>query len=331
MNKSDIKLSLLDLVTIGEGATVSEAIHSSTELAIAAENAGFHRFWVAEHHNLKDIGSAATSVILSHIGAKTQRIRLGSGGIMLPNHAPLMVAEQFGTLEALYPNRIDLGLGRAPGTDAETMHALRRDTRSNGMDFPEMVTELQTYFDDIKPGQRIKAIPGAGMHLPLYLLGSSTYSAQLAAARGLGFAFASHFAPDAMQSAIELYRQNFKPSAQLDKPYVIICVNAVVADSQQQAEYLATTELQKFRNLGRGIETLLPKPVDNMDTVWNPYEKQRILTQLRESLWGTPGVVRQGLLSLAERTGADEIMLNSWIHDPAARIKSHQLIAKAWF
>lgn len=331
MNRSDIKLSLLDLVPIGEGSNVSDAIKSSTELAIAAERAGFHRFWVAEHHNLKDIGSAATSVILSHIGAKTERIRLGSGGIMLPNHAPLMVAEQFGTLEALYPNRIDLGLGRAPGTDAETMHALRRDTRSNGMDFPEMLTELQAYFAEVKPGQRIKAIPGAGMNVPLWLLGSSTFSAQLAAARGLPFAFASHFAPDAMLAALELYRHNFKPSAQLDKPYVIICVNAVAAESQAEAELLATTELQKFRNLGRGIETLLPKPVEDMDTVWNPYEKQRILTQLRESLWGSPGVVRQGIADLVERTGADEIMLNSWIHDPAARIKSHELIAKAWF
>ncbi|KFZ37250.1 luciferase [Shewanella mangrovi] len=331
MNRSDVKLSLLDLVTIGEGATVSDAIKSSTALAIAAERSGFHRFWVAEHHNLKDIGSAATSVILSHIGAKTERIRLGSGGIMLPNHAPLMVAEQFGTLEALYPNRIDLGLGRAPGTDAETMHALRRDTRSKGMDFPDMLSELQTYFADVKPGQRIKAIPGAGMKVPLWLLGSSTFSAQLAAARGLPFAFASHFAPDAMLSALELYRHNFKPSAQLDKPYVIICVNAVAAESQAEAEFLATTELQKFRNLGRGIETLLPKPVKDMDAIWNPYEKQRILTQLRESLWGSPGMVRQGIAELAERTGANEIMLNSWIHDPAARIKSHELIAKAWF
>ncbi|MDV6252590.1 LLM class flavin-dependent oxidoreductase [Vibrio sp. EA2] len=330
-NNTDVKLSLLDLVTIGEGATVSDAIHSSTQLAIAAEKAGFHRFWVAEHHNLCDIGSAATSVILSHIGAKTQSIRLGSGGVMLPNHAPLIVAEQFGTLESLYPGRIDLGLGRAPGTDSSTMRALRRDSTARGLDFPEMLDELQSYFQIAKPGQHVKAIPGQGLDIPLWLLGSSTFSAQLAAEKGLPFAFASHFAPDAMLMAIETYRNNFKPSEQFDKPYVIVCVNAVAAPSQQHAEFLATTELQKFHNLGRGVETLLPKPVENMDLVWSAHAKQQVLRQLRESVWGTPQVVAQGLRSLVERTGADEVMINSWIHDPQLRIKSHELIAQAWF
>ncbi|MFB9134630.1 LLM class flavin-dependent oxidoreductase [Vibrio olivae] len=330
-NNTNVKLSLLDLVTIGEGATVSDAIHSSTQLAIAAEKAGFHRFWVAEHHNLRDIGSAATSVILSHIGAKTQSIRLGSGGVMLPNHAPLLVAEQFGTLESLYPGRIDLGLGRAPGTDSSTMRALRRDTTARGLDFPEMLEELQSYFRVAKPGQHVKAIPGEGLNVPLWLLGSSTFSARLAAQKGLPFAFASHFAPDAMLHAIDIYRTHFKPSPQLEKPYVIICVNAVAAQSQKQAEFLATTELQKFHNLGRGVETLLPKPVENMDEVWSPGAKQQILSQLRESLWGTPDAVCRGIDSLVERTGADEIMINSWIHDPQLRIQSHELIAQAWF
>lgn len=328
---NDVKISLLDLVTIGEGSNVRDAIHNSTQLAVAADKAGFHRFWVAEHHNLKDIGSAATSVILSHIGGKTERIRLGSGGVMLPNHAPLVIAEQFGTLESLYPGRIDLGLGRAPGTDGATMHALRRDTRSKGIDFPEMLDELQGYFAPAKPGQSVKAIPGEGLNVPLWLLGSSTFSAQLAAQKGLAFAFASHFAPDAMQHAIDLYRANFKPSAQLAEPYVIVCVNAVAAPTQQEAEFLATTELQKFYNLGRGVETLLPKPVENMDAIWSPLDKQRVMGQLVESVWGTPEKVKRGLMSLVERTGADEIMVNSWIHDPQQRIRSHELIAQAWF
>ncbi len=323
-------LSVLDLVTIGEGFTISDALATSTELAQAAERSGYHRFWVAEHHNLVDIASAATAVVLSHIGAKTSRIRLGSGGIMLPNHPPLVVAEQFGTLESLYPNRIDLGLGRAPGTDMETAQALRRDMRANGQDFPEMVEELQGFLQAERRGQRVKAIPGQGLNIPLWLLGSSTYSAQLAAMKGLPLAFASHFAPDAMQAAIEFYRNNFQPSEQLDKPYVIVCVNAVAADTQEEAEYLATTELQKFLNLGRGVDKLLPKPVEDMSKLWHGSEAQRVSRQLRESAWGTAEQVCNKLNDLIARTGADEIMLNSWIHDPQARIRSIELIGQAW-
>lgn len=330
MSNADIPLSLLDLVPITEGHSISDALHHSTALAQAAEAAGYHRYWVAEHHNLTDIASAATSVVLSHIGAKTRTIRLGSGGIMLPNHAPLMVAEQFGTLESLYPGRIDLGLGRAPGTDMETAHALRRDTRAKGLDFPQMVDELQSYLAPAKPSQRIRAIPGNGLAIPLWLLGSSTFSAQLAAIKGLPLVFASHFAPDAMTAAVEIYRSHFQPSAQLDAPYVMICVNVVAADSQKEAEHLSTTELQKFLNLGRGVDTLLPKPVQSMDDIWHTIEAQRVLSQLRESIWGTPAQVREGLASLVKRTGANEIMVNSWIHDPQARIYSHQLIAQAW-
>lgn len=331
MSSTPVPLSLLDLVPIGEGFNVSQALENSVALAQAAEECGYSRYWVAEHHNLMDIGSAATAVVLSHIGARTSKIRLGSGGIMLPNHAPLMVAEQFGTLAALYPDRIDLGLGRAPGTDMETARALRRDLSANGLEFPEMVEELQHYFRPSTRGQRIKAIPGAGMNIPLWLLGSSTYSAQLAAHKGLPLAFASHFAPDAMHAAIKVYRDNFKPSAQCEKPYVVICVNAVAAETEQDAYFLATTELQKFLQLGRGVETLLPKPVDNFEALCHPSEAMRIRNQLRESVWGTPQQVTQKLNDLIARTEANEIMLNSWIHDPQARIDSHTLIADAWF
>lgn len=330
MTSNDIPLSVLDLVPIGEGYSTADALQQSTRLAQAAEQAGYLRYWVAEHHNHIDIASAATAVVLSHIGANTSRIRLGSGGVMLPNHAPLIVAEQFGTLEALYPNRIDLGLGRAPGTDMQTIRALRRKTRADGLDFPDMLAELQTYLAPAKPGQRIRAIPGIGMNIPIWLLGSSTYSAELAAIKGLPLAFASHFAPDAMQAAVQVYHDGFQPSAQLDKPYVTICVNAVAAETRQQAEYLATTELQKFLNLGRGDDVLLPKPVEDMSTLWQSHEAQRIGRQLRESAWGTPTEVCDKLAELVRRTGADEIMLNTWIHDPAARIRSYQLIADAW-
>ncbi|MFC0338912.1 luciferase family oxidoreductase, group 1 [Kushneria avicenniae] len=331
MKESHTPLSVLDLIPIGEGFTPRDALTNSTRLAQAAEQAGFLRYWVAEHHNLIDVASAATSVVLSHIGARTSTIRLGSGGIMLPNHPPLMIAEQFGTLESFYPGRIDLGLGRAPGTDGATLRALRRDLTASGLDFPEMLTELQGYLAPLKPQQRIKAIPGAGLDIPLWLLGSSTFSAQLAAERGLPLAFAAHFAPDAMSAAIATYRAHFKPSAQLDAPYVIVCVNAVAAETRRDAEHLATTELQKFYNLGRGVDTLLPRPVEDMDRLWHPMEARQIRHQLRESAWGTGEQVSQQLRDLVQRTGADEIMINSWIHDPDARIDSHQRIARAWF
>ncbi|MBM6550058.1 LLM class flavin-dependent oxidoreductase [Marinomonas ostreistagni] len=327
MTTKQVPLSVLDLIPIGEGFNVSDALHNSTRLAQAAETAGFKRYWVAEHHNLKDIASAATSVILSHIGAKTDSIRLGSGGIMLPNHAPLLVAEQFATLESLYPGRIDLGLGRAPGTDMETARALRRD---QGTDFPEMLAELQYFFSEQSQNKRIKAVPGAGMSLPTWLLGSSTFSAQLAAAKGLPMAFAAHFAPDAMLAAIELYRANYQPSEQFPEPYVMVCVNAVGADTQAEAEYLATTELQKFLSLNRGTEQYLPEPVEDMNALWSPSEAVRIKQQLRESIWGTKETIRERLNDLVARTGADEVMVNSWIHDPEKRIYSHQVIAAAW-
>lgn len=331
MNTTNIPLSLLDLAPVTEGHSLADAITNSVRLAQAAETAGYQRFWMAEHHNMVDIASAATAVLLSHIGARTDKIRIGSGGIMLPNHAPLVVAEQFGTLETLYPGRVDLGLGRAPGTDYETLQALRRESRSKGLDFPQMLNELQYYLSEPHPGQRITAVPGAGLNIPLWLLGSSTFSAQLAAEKGLPLVFASHFAPDAMLAAIDTYRSAFMPSETLDKPYVMVCVNVVAAETQREADYLATTELQKFLNLGRGVEKKLPRPVNNMDVLWHPAEAQRVLAQLRESVWGKPEMIRDGLNELVRRTGADEIMVNSWIHDAEARIRSHQLIADCWY
>ena len=331
INRTNIPLSLLDLAPIAEDRSLADAIADSVRLAQAAEAAGYKRFWMAEHHNMVDIASAATAVLLSHIGAKTDKIRIGSGGIMLPNHAPLVVAEQFGTLETLYPGRVDLGLGRAPGTDYETLQALRRESRTKGLDFPEMLDELQYYLSPPRPGQRITAVPGAGLNIPLWLLGSSTFSARLAAEKGLPLVFASHFAPDAMLAAIDTYRAGFRPSETLEKPYVMVCVNVVAAETRQEADYLATTELQKFLNLGRGIDKKLPKPVKDMDTLWHPAEAQRVLTQLRESVWGKPEVVRDGLQDLVRRTGADEIMVNSWIHDPQVRIRSHQIVADCWY
>jgi len=325
-----IPLSVLDLVPVGEGFTLHDAFAQAVGLAQAAEAAGYVRYWVAEHHNMVDIASAATSVVLSHIGAHTQHIRLGSGGIMLPNHAPMMVAEQFGTLAAMYPGRIELGLGRAPGTDGATVRALRRDVRADGSEFPDLLEELEYFLAPAAEGQSVRAVPGNGARIPLWLLGSSTFSAQLAAYKGLPFAFAAHFAPDALQMAFKLYRDNFRPSAQLAAPYAMVCINAVAADTHEEAEYLASSEVIKFLNMGRGKRTLLARPVRDLSSLWLPGEEARVRDQLRESVWGTPEEVRAGLDALVARTGADEIMINAWIHDPAARIHSHQLIAGAW-
>jgi luciferase family oxidoreductase group 1 len=330
MNKNHIPLSMLDLVPIGEGFSPGDAIAQGTRLAQAAEAAGYLRYWVAEHHSMVDIASAATAVVLSHIGAHTQHIRLGSGGIMLPNHAPLVVAEQFGTLEAMYPGRIDLGLGRAPGSDGETMRALRRDVRADGSEFPDLLEELQHYLAPAADGQRVRAVPGSGQDVPVWLLGSSTYSAQLAAFKGLPFAFAAHFAPDAMQMALDLYHRNFRPSAQLSAPYAMVCINAAAADTQEEAEFLFSSALQKFLSMGRGGRNLLAPPVRDMASQWSPAEEFRVREQLREALCGTPDQVCAGLEALVERTGVEELMISSWIHDPAARIHSHELIAQAW-
>jgi luciferase family oxidoreductase group 1 len=330
MTNKNIPLSVLDLVPIGEGFTISEAIQDSVNLAQSVEEFGFSRFWVAEHHNFSSIASAATSVVLSHIGAKTEKIRIGSGGIMLPNHPPLVIAEQFGTLESMYPNRIDLGLGRAPGTDQRTAMALRRDN-NDGSDFPSMLNHLQYYLSKEGGPKAIKAVPGYGLDIPIWLLGSSTFSAKLAALKGLPFAFASHFAPDAMMDAINIYKANFTPSKQLEEPYIIVCINAICASTKEEAQFLATTEKQKFLNIQRGDNKLIPKPTNDMDSLWEDWEKRSIEHKLRESIWGTPEVVKEKLENLVERTGANEIMINSWIHDPELKINSYKLIAKNWF
>lgn len=329
MNNKTIPLSVLDLVPINEGNSISQAMKDSTNLAKSVEEFGYSRYWIAEHHNFSAIASAATSVLLSHIGAKTSKIRIGSGGIMLPNHAPLVIAEQFGTLESLYPNRIDLGLGRAPGTDRQTMLALRRDANS-GFDFPMMLEDLQFYLSNKAGKHTIKAIPGYGLNIPIWLLGSSTFSAKLAGEKGLPFAFASHFAPDSMYDAINTYKASFKPSSQLNKPYIIICINAVCANSDDEAKFLATTEYQQFLYLHRGDDKLVQKPTENMNNLWEDWEENSIKHKLRESIWGSPNTVKKRIESLVEKTGANEIMINSWIYDNKKRVKSYELISKAW-
>lgn len=331
MMKKQIPLSVLDLVPICEGFTISESIDNSTKLAQEVEKLGYERYWIAEHHNFSSIASAATSVILAQIGARTKKIRIGSGGIMLPNHPPLVIAEQFGTLESMYPNRIDLGLGRAPGTDVKTALAIRRDIHNDGSDFPNMLEELQYYFSSEVSKNGVKAVPGFGLDIPIWLLGSSTFSAKLAALKGLPFAFASHFAPDAMMDAIKTYKRNFVPSKQLAHPYIIICINVICAQTNEEAQYLSTTEKLKFLNIQRGENRPIPKPTKNIDDLCEEWEKRSLNHKLRESIWGTPEIVKERLENLIERTDASEIMINSWIHDPQIRINSYELIAKAWF
>ncbi len=322
------KLSILDLAPVSEGNDFHTTFRHSVSLAQHAEKWGYTRFWMAEHHNMPDIASAATSVLLSHIGANTNSIRLGSGGIMLPNHAPLVIAEQFGTLEALYPDRIDLGLGRAPGTDHATMHALRREPERMDPEFDELLEELEFFMGPISDHQPVKAFPGNNSKVPIWLLGSSTYSARLAAIKGLPFAFAAHFAPDAMQRALDIYRENFRPSEQLAEPYVMIGVNIIVADTDKEAHYLGTTEKQKFLAMIRGARSKLSPPVHSMEPIWLPHEKHHIQTQLRESIHGSHETVKKGIENLVARTEANEIMVNSMIFDHEKKLKSYQLLSQ---
>jgi luciferase family oxidoreductase group 1 len=298
------------------------------ELAQHAERWGYHRFWVAEHHNMSGIASAATALVIQHIAAGTSTIRVGAGGIMLPNHAPLIIAEQFGTLAALYPGRIDLGLGRAPGTDQRTARALRRNMGDSGESFPQDVLELQSYFRPVQPGQAVRAVPGAGLDVPIWLLGSSLFSAQLAAELGLPFAFASHFAPAYMQSAIDIYRSRFKPSAQLQKPYVAVGVNLFAADDDATARRLFTSLQQQFLNLVRGVPGQLSAPVDSMDGLWSPDEKSHIDRSLSCAAVGSPQTVAAQLRAIEESTGADELMLTALICDHAARLHSFEIASR---
>lgn len=322
-------LSVLDLAPIIEGGDASLALANSLDLAQHTEALGYHRYWVAEHHNMRGIASAATSVVIGHIASGTRSIRVGSGGIMLPNHAPLMVAEQFGTLEALYPGRIDLGLGRAPGTDGVTAQALRRTLHSDPNQFPQDVLELKQYLADPEPEHRVQAVPGYGAKVPLYILGSSLFGAQLAAILGLPFAFASHFAPQAMHQAIEIYRNQFDPSAQLNKPYVMLGYNIVAADTEEAAIYHRSSSLQAFINLRTGNPGPLPKPIKDFEANLSR-DQQTVLSQVSSaSAVGTVSQVRASVSQFLSETNADELIIISQMYDHDARRRSYELAFEA--
>ena len=324
------RLSLLDLSPIIEGGDAALAFRNTVELAQHAERWGYHRFWLAEHHNLPGIASAATSVVIGHVAEKTKTIRVGAGGIMLPNHAPLLIAEQFGTLESLYPGRIDLGLGRAPGSDQLTARALRRNLGSSGDTFPQDVLELQSYLLPAKPGQAVQAVPGAGLNVPLYLLGSSDFSARLAAELGLPFAFASHFAPEYLEFALALYRREFQPSAALEKPYVIIGAGVFAAETDAEARRLFSSAQLMFLNLIRGRPGKLAPPVDRIENHCSPAELGAIDQRTRCAAIGSPETVRRRLKELLEETRADEIIATAQIYDHAARLRSFEIAAQVF-
>ncbi len=322
--------SVLDLSPILKGETATQSFRHSLSLAQHVEKWGYHRYWVAEHHNIPGVASAATSVVIGHIAGGTSTIRVGSGGIMLPNHAPLVIAEQFGTLESLYPGRIDLGLGRAPGGDQLTSRALRRGLGCSGDTFPADVQELQSFLGAPLPGQRVHAVPGQGLNVPLYLLGSSTFSATLAAELGLPFAFASHFAPELLHQALDIYRTQFRPSAALDKPHVMIGVNVIAADTDAEAQRLFTSLQQVFLNLIRGRPTQLQPPVDDIDALWNPVEATQVSRMTRCSAVGSPDIFRQQIEVLLNDTDADEIIATAHIHDQQARLHSFEIAAEVF-
>src|SRR5690606_5873131 len=305
---ADARFSILDLAPIRDDGTAADALHNAVALARHADELGFERFWVAEHHNMDGIASSATAVLIGHLVGQTTRIRLGAGGVMLPNHAPLVIAEQFGTLEALYPGRIDLGLGRAPGADQFTAHALRRDRMGSADDFPDDVEELELLLGPRQPGQRVIAMPGVDSQVPIWLLGSSLFSAQLAAAKGLPYAFASHFAPRFMHDAIRVYRDNFQPSKVLDKPYVMLGVPLVTAPTDEEAEYLATSAYQRVLALIRGHSMRLRPPVKSMQGLWLPHEQEAVGNFFGMAVIGGPEKIRANLDVLLEQTQADELI-----------------------
>ncbi len=323
-----IPFSVLDLSPIPEGKSAGDALRNTLDLARHAERLGYRRYWLAEHHNMPGIASAATAVVIGQVAAATGSIRVGSGGIMLPNHAPLVIAEQFGTLEALFPGRIDLGLGRAPGTDMMTAQALRRDLAAGADRFPEDVAELRAYLGPATPGQRIRAIPGDGLAVPIWLLGSSLYSAQLAAMLGMPFAFASHFAPAAMMQALALYRSRFQPSEQLARPYAMLGVNVIAADTDQEAARLFTSLQQSFVNLRRGQPGQLPPPADDVDRFASPSEQAQLRQALACSFVGAPPTVAAGLQAFVNETRPDELVVSGHIYDHAARLRSFALAAQ---
>ncbi len=330
MKNSTTSLSMLDLVAVREGGSVADALKIALRTAQHVESLGFTRYWVAEHHNMHGIASSATAVMVGYLAGGTQRIRVGSGGIMLPNHAPLVVAEAFGTLAELYPDRIDLGLGRAPGTDQATMRALRRDRVETEEDFPRDVAELQHLLAAPEVGQRLIAMPGAGTNVPIWLLGSSLFSAQLAAQRGLPYAFASHFAPRQLMQAVNLYRSRFQPSASLAKPHVMIGVPMIAAPTDEEAQYLASSTYQRVLGILRGDRRRLQPPIENFMAQCHPQERAAIDEFLGAGVVGGPATVREGLRALTEATEADELMLVCDIFDPALRLRSLEIAAAAW-
>jgi luciferase family oxidoreductase group 1 len=323
-----VRLSILDLAPIVEGATAADALRNSLDLCRHAERLGYTRYWVAEHHNMKGIASAATSVVIGHLAGGTSKIRVGAGGVMLPNHAPLVIAEQFGTLEALYPGRIDLGLGRAPGTDQLTLRAMRRDYAS-AEEFPQDVLELQALLGPVQEGQRIVAVPGADSRVPLWILGSSLYGAQLAAMLGLPYAFASHFAPRDLLPALEAYRAGFQPSAQQATPYAMAGLHVVAADTDAEARRLFTSAQQNFTNMVRNRRGKLQAPIDDIDTYWTPQEKVQASAMLKYAVVGSRDTVRRGLEEFIAATGVQELMVVAAVFDHAARKRSYEILAEA--
>ncbi len=322
-----IPYSILDLAPVPEGATPADALRNSLRLAQHAEQLGYHRYWLAEHHNMAGIASAATAVAIAHVAQGTSTIRVGSGGIMLPNHSPLVIAEQFGTLASLFPDRIDLGLGRAPGTDQNTARALRRDLAMSAESFPQDVLELQSYFEDAVPGQAIRAVPGEGLRVPLYILGSSLFGAQLAAALGLPFAFASHFAPDALMQALAIYRAQFQPSAQLTAPHAMVAVNIVAADTDEEARRQFTSMQQSFVNLRRGKPGKIPAPIEDINAYWTPFERAQVEQALACSFVGSTETIARELPPFLQRTTPDELIVSAHFHDHSARMHSIELAA----
>jgi luciferase family oxidoreductase group 1 len=323
-----IPISVLDLAPVKEGGTAGDSFRETLDLARRVEGWNYRRFWLAEHHNIAGIASAATAVLIGHVAGGTKTIRVGSGGVMLPNHAPLVIAEQFGTLETLYPGRIDLGIGRAPGTDRVTMRALRRNLSNAEEDFPRDVSELLSYFAPARPGQVVSAVPGQGLRVPVWLLGSSLYSAQLAALMGLPFAFASHFAPDYLTQALRIYRGEFRPSEILDAPHAMPCINVFAADTDAEARRLFTSLQQAFINLRRNIPGLLPPPVDSMEGRWSEFERAGVERALRYSVVGSAETVRRGLEAFIDLTEADEVMVTAQIFDHPARLRSFEILAE---
>ncbi|MGA2045272.1 MAG: LLM class flavin-dependent oxidoreductase [Roseiarcus sp.] len=327
INPEPPPFSILDLAPVPVGATPGQALRNSRDLARHAESWGYRRYWLAEHHNMVGIASAATAVAIGYVAEGTRTIRVGSGGIMLPNHAPLVVAEQFGTLESLYPGRIDLGLGRAPGTDQLTQRALRRDPAS-AESFPRDVLELQALLGPLQPGQAVQAVPGTGLRVPIWILGSSLFGAQLAAMLGLPYAFASHFAPEALMQALEVYRARFEPSEQLERPHAMVGVNVIAAETDAEARRLFTSVQQSFANLLRGARGQLRPPIDDIETYWTPAEKARASGMLRYAFVGSRETVRRELEAFIAETGADELMVAAAIFDHGARLRSYEILAE---